>query len=329
MVTIHDIAKHLGINAATVSRALRDKPGVSAELKKKILETVKEMGYQPHMMASQLRTQSSNVIGLFLEEDWIYYGNSVADGVQSYAKKNGYHVLIWNASKVEDQKVGIDFFEQMRLAGIIFASKHADTNREVPESKLPIVLVNRLGGPNVTSIMTDDEHGATLAAVHLIGLGHKDIAMINGPSGSIHVTRRKKGVVEALRSAGLKLRDEWYFEGDWVRENGYESAKKLFAQKDRPTAIIAGNDDIALGVYDAALEYGVSIPDELSVIGYNDHISCQYMRPQLTTITLPLREMGMEAAKVLIQRLKQPQLVIDQRVVKGSLVIRGSTKALT
>lgn len=327
MVTIHDIAKQLGVNAGTVSRALRNQPGVGEEMRKKVEMMAHEMGYQPNILASQLRSQTSSVIGLIVDDQWDWHSGAVADGVQYCAKENKCFVLVWNAFSEEDQKAGLRVFERMRLAGVIIASTHMNVIKRVPESTLPTFYINNIGGPGTTSILWDDEHGSTLAILHLLALGHTKIGYINGPEDARHSIDRHRGVVKALDAAGVTLSEQWYGSGDWTNEAGYREAMRILSQPERPTAIFCANDEIAVGVYDAASNLGLKIPNDLSVIGYDNNTCCKYMRPSLTTISLPLWNMGIQAVEELL-KTKKPENIVGQHLIKGNLIMRNSTAPL-
>lgn len=327
MVTIHDIAERLGVNASTVSRALGKGTGVGRELREKIRNTAEEMGYRPNLVARQLRQQTSSVIGLIVDEEWNWYASSITDGVQHEARANDTHVMIWNARSPEDQEEGIRLFEQMRLSGIVVASMHLDAKNQVLHSSLPIVLINRVGGTEVPSVLSDDEYGTVLVMSHLLALGHKDIAFINGPEDWPQSAQRLHGVHSALGSAHLSLKSEWYGSGDWRRESGQREAYRILNTTPRPTAIFSANDLMAVGVYDVARELGIGIPEELSVIGYDNHPACEYLSPQLTTITLPNWEMGSIAVKTLFHEIRNAATVLGPQMVKGELVVRDSTAA--
>lgn len=325
MVTIHDIAKHLGINAGTVSRALRNLPGVGEELRQKIESTAKEMGYQPNIIASQLRSQSSSVIGLIIEERWDWLSGAIADGVQSCAKENNYSVLVWNALSEEDQKEGLRLFERMRLAGVIIADTHMKSIKNLAGSSLPTIYINHIGEPGTTSILWDDEYGTALAILHLLALGHSKIGFINGPGNERHSNDRYNGVLKGMHAAGMSLPNEYYGTTDWTSTGGYEQALKILAQGNRPTAIFCGNDEIAVGVYDAANELGLKIPEDVSVVGYDNNSCATYMRPPLTTISLPLWQMGVNAVEEILNRTKNPKNIASQLLIKGNLIVRKST----
>jgi len=325
VVTIHDIAKRLGISASTVSRALGNGKGVGYELRQKIRDEALETGYRPNLMARQLRQQTSSAIGLLVDEEWNWYASSIADGVQYEARENGSNVMIWNARNVEDQRAGIEVFEQMMLSGVIVASMHIDPKSKPLVSRLPIVFINRMGESDITCVLSDDEYGAVLAITHLLALGHRDIAFINGPEDWPQSNQRLRGVQSALSSASIVLKKEWYASGDWGRESGYREARRMLSAPIRPTAFFSANDEMAAGIYDIADEMELKIPDELSVIGYNDHPACTYLRPQLTTITLPNWPMGSSAVKALLQTVQNSKSVMGVQVVKGEIVLRHST----
>jgi len=326
MVTIYDIAKKMGVSPSTVSRALRNAPGTSAELREKIQRISEEMGYRTNWVARHLRMRNSILVGVIVDEEWNWYSGTVAEGIQSYAYENDIRLLYWNAKSVEDQRMGLEIFEQMRVTGVLFASTQiTEAYKGFAKLSCPAVYVNRMMGSKTSRILTDDTRGAALAVRHLLSLGHRDIAFINGPQHSIHSMKRLIGVKDTLKEAGLELPEKWYANVEWTGEQAHEVALDMLSHSRRPTAVICGNDEIAVGVYDAARQLSLDIPKDLSVIGYNDHTCCQYLRPKLTTITLPLWQMGRNALEALHLKIRQKQLPKEKRVVPGELVIRDST----
>ncbi|WP_233096192.1 LacI family DNA-binding transcriptional regulator [Alicyclobacillus sp. SO9] len=325
IVTIHDIAKQLGINSSTVSRALSGRAGVSEELRAKILARAEELGYRPNLMARYLRQQSSNVIGLVMDEEFNWYISTLAQGVQSAAKELGFSVMIWNAPEIENQKAGLELFEQLRLAGVILASSYVSNRNPYLKSSLPTVCINRTEVHDTINFVHDDEHGAVLGILHLISLGHKRIGFINGPSDWSPSISRYRGVKHALSSAGLDFDEALYACGDWFRDSAYREAIRMLSLPDRPTAIFAANDLMAVGVYQAARELGLDIPHELSVLGYNDDPLCTYLVPELTTIDLANKDIGYQAAKTLFSQFTENTESCGPTAVKGELIVRGST----
>lgn len=326
MITIYDIAQKMGVNPSTVSRALRSAPGTSTALREKIQKAAQEMGYSPNLMARQLRMKTSSIIGVILDEEWNWYSGAIADGVQSYAREKEIQLIFWNAKDVSDQKSGLDVFEEMRLGGVVFASTQiGEHSGEFPKLPFPAVFVNRMNSSKTSRILTDDMEGALLATRHLLSLGHRNIGFINGPDYSIHSVNRLKGVKKALQEKGLPFMDEWYATTDWHQKPAYEAALRMLSGDSRPTAIVSGNDEMAIGIYDAAAELGLQIPDELSVIGYNNHSCCVYMRPKLSTVSLPLWQMGRNALEAVYLKMNGKEIEKEKRIVNGELILRDST----
>jgi DNA-binding LacI/PurR family transcriptional regulator len=328
LITIYDIAEKVGVNPSTVSRALKNAPGISESLTNKIQKAAQDMGYSPNMMARHLRMKTSSIIGVILDEEWNWYSGAIADGVQSYAREKDIKLIFWNAKSVEDQKSGLDVFEEMRIAGVVFASTQIGENSgEFSKLSFPAVFVNRINSSRTSRILTDDLAGAYLVTEHLLSLGHRCIGFINGPKTSIHSINRLKGVKQALKQAGLELNEQLYHfcNDDWSVEETYKVAKQMLDGISRPTAIFTGNDEMAISVYQAAQELGLQIPRDLSVVGYNNHVCCQYMLPKLTTLSLPLWQMGRNAMEAIYLKINGKELSKDKRTVNGELIIRQST----
>jgi DNA-binding LacI/PurR family transcriptional regulator len=326
LITIYDIAQKMGVNPSTVSRALSGAPGTSAALRAKIQKAAQEMGYSPNLMARQLRMKTTSIIGVILDEEWNWYSGAIAGGVQSYAREKDIKLIFWNATSAADQEAGLAVFEEMRIGGVVFASTQiGEHSGEYPKLTFPAVFVNRINSSKTSRIMTDDLEGAMFAAQHLLSLGHRNIGFINGPENSIHSMNRLKGVKKALQEAGVPFVEDWYATTDWREKAAYESALRILGGSARPTAMISGNDEMAIGIYDAARELGLRIPEDVSVIGYNNHTCCDYMRPKLSTVSLPLWEMGRNALEAVFMKMNGKEIQKDKRIVNGELIVRDST----
>lgn len=324
MPTIYDISQRLKISPSTVSRALRPNTQVSEALREKVRQEAERIGYRPNLIAKQLKENKSNLLGLILDETWNWFSSSVTDGVQEEARRLGYNILVWNAVDAEDEKNALGMFYDMRAAGVIIASTEMlDAPKPNPTQALPSVYICR-DIDACDTIKPDDYSAAEQMAAHLLDLGHRRIALILGPENSFHTRTREQAVRDVMRRYGVPLREDWVVQRDWHIQDGYAVGMALLGRAERPTAILSLNDAMAFGVNDAARELGLSVPGDVSIIGHDNHDVSGWMRPELTTFSLPLHRMGKTAVAMLVERIQDPHQSVRHEVVRGEMVVRQS-----
>lgn len=317
MATIKEIAKACNVSIATVSNILNGKPGASEATRSLVLKTVEKMDYTPNYVAKNLKMKNTRSIGVIAEDMTIFSIPDIIDGITEYCQEIDYQILLTNMrlfKKYNDVyyskedyyglvKQEIRKLMAKQVEGIIYVTAHERIMRCIPDN-LPIPAVMAYGytqSGKVPSVVVDDEHGAYEAVQYLIGQGHRRIGVITGKSDSLHMQARLVGYQKALRDNGLLYEPELVYYGDWNRETGYKGAGVLFERK--VTAIFCMNDIMAGGVYDWADEMKKKIPEEISVVGYDNRELSSYYKPPLTTITLPLHDIGYRAAEVMIEML--------------------------
>lgn len=317
MATIKEIAKACNVSIATVSNILNGKPGASEATRSLVLKTVEKMDYTPNYVAKNLKMRNTRSIGVIAEDMTIFSIPDIIDGITEYCQEIDYQILLTNMrlfKKYNDVYYNReDYFglvkQEIRklmakqVEGIIYVTAHERIMHCIPDN-LPIPAVMAYGytqSGKVPSVVVDDEHGAYEAVQYLIERGHKQIGVITGKNDSIHMQARLVGYQKALRDNGLMYNPEFIYYGDWNREAGYNGTEKLL---DRGvTAIFCMNDIMAGGVYDRADELGLRIPEDISVVGYDNRELSSYYKLPLTTITLPLHDIGYRAAEVMIDLL--------------------------
>lgn len=317
MATIKEIAKACNVSIATVSNILNGKPGASEATRSLVLKTVEKMDYTPNYVAKNLKMKNTRSIGVIAEDMTIFSIPDIIDGITEYCQEIDYQILLTNMrlfKKYNDVyyskedyyglvKQEIRKLMAKQVEGIIYVTAHERIMHCIPDN-LPIPAVMAYGytqSGKVPSVVVDDEHGAYEAVQYLIGQGHRRIGVITGKSDSLHMQARLVGYQKALRDNGLLYEPELVYYGDWNRETGYKGAGVLFERK--VTAIFCMNDIMAGGVYDWADEMKKKIPEEISVVGYDNRELSSYYKPPLTTITLPLHDIGYRAAEVMIEML--------------------------
>lgn len=327
MVSIYDIAKAAGVSAATVSRALRNSPRVSEESRRRIQEVAAQLGYRPNLLARNLRQRTSSMLGVVVDDVSDEFAGQIIKGAEDEAKAQGYHLIVWSAHKdAEAERVAVQTFNDLQLDGVIMADTWLHSTAELPALNAPAVFVNRRhAGEQAHYVGPDDEYGAYIATEHLLDLGHRRIAYISGPLEWRASPERLKGFQKALRDRGVLFDPDLVAYGDWRVTSGEEHAMKFLTLPERPTAVFAANDYMALGVMDAARKLGLRIPEDLSVIGYDDRAFARFTRPRLTTVSLPLYDMGVQAARRLLALLQDRTVPPEPVAVRGKLFVREST----
>lgn len=330
MTTIKDVAKKAGVSVATVSHVVNGTRYVSDQFKAKVRSAMEELDYQPNAVARSLRKKESKIIGLMIPDNTNPYFAEIAWSIEYASRKQGYSVILCNSDEnVEKESSYIDVLIENQADGIIIvaAGKSSVNFQKLLERKVPVVMVDR-DSPNVKtdSIQINNEVNGEMATDHLISLGHKLIACITGPREITPSFDRLDGYKKALSKNKLPINDDFILRGDFKPHGGYLAGCKLLEIKDRPTAIFACNDLMAYGVMHAAVEKGICVPDDLSVIGFDDIYLSTYINPPLTTIKQPRIEMGEEAVFCLIQRIKNPDRLARNIYLDAALVIRASTK---
>jgi LacI family transcriptional regulator len=334
-VTIKDIAKKAGVSITTVSRVVNDKlGGISQETRERVLKIVEEMNYQPNALARSLVTKQTLTLGLILPNISNPFFPEMVRGVEDIANQNGYSVIICNTDDVEDkEKNYIHLLKEKYVDGIIFSSNSRYSGEHydiLHKANIPFVLIDRgeEGGEGpYHGVFIDNEKGGYLATQHLIDLGHKKIACMTGPIELGTAKRRLLGYQKALYEAKLPIKSNWIIQGNFRMKTAYLAAKTLLIDEEI-TAIFACNDLMACGIYQAAYELGRRIPDDLSVIGFDDIQLVEALTPKLTTIRQSSYTLGKTAAEIMIQDIKKVKS--DKRIVKldPRLVLRNSTKGI-
>lgn len=333
---IEQIAADLNISSASVSRALNDRPGVSQALRTRILERARELNYTPNMMARGLVTSQTFTLGFFVREKPElsaqtdpFYGK-VLQGVEQVSAASEYHVAIGIlTSDILNTPSDFRFVRERRIDGMVLAGPDIPTDfiLAMKATDIPIVLVdNKLAHSSIDCVNTDDEAGGYAAARHLIACGHRHIGVISGPKHWHSNARRVNGMQRALSESELS-QPIVHVERTTI-ESGEKAAAQLLKSHPDVTAICAVNDAMALGAIRAARRQGRQIPDDLSVVGFDNIDWAQLNDPPLTTVHIPKQQLGQEAARRLLGLLGDRNARPVEVVVSTELVVRQSTRSL-
>jgi len=325
-VNIQEVAKEAGVSPSTVSRALNGFPGISEKTRERIVEIARKLNYRPNYRGQILTTQNTKNIGLLITDITNPFFPELVMGAEEYASKSGYTVLLGNTSESEEKETNyLDFFSRGPVDGIIISASRVSNEHIImlAEEGLPIVVINRiLEHPKISYVSTDMEKGGYLATMHLLRLGHSKIAFINGPKHSEVSQRRLEGYKKALKEAGIDYNSDLISFNVPVSESGYKEAIKLLCTGEAPTAIFTYNDVMAFGVIKAAKELGIKIPEELSVVGFDDIFFSSFTDPPLTTIKQFKEELGRMAVELLFKLMEGER---ESLLIEPELIIRNTT----
>lgn len=329
MATIKDVAARAGISYTTVSHVVNGTRPVSDPVREKVEAAIAELGYVPSGVARSLRAQSTGTLGLLVPNASNPYFAELARGIEDHAERNGYSVILCNSDDDIDKQLRyLRVLVERRIDGLIVATVASDTAfaEALASLRVPLMLVDRsLDGVTADRVQVDHERGGFLATQHLLELGHRRIVCIGGPASTQVVRLRAAGYRRALE--GAKVEALPVVDCAFTSPAGYAAAQVLLASDEPPTAIFAGNDMIALGVLRAAAERGVRVPEQLSVVGFDDIQVSRYLYPALTTVGQSIGQLGETAAARLLERIRTPDLAAAQQVIEPTLVLRESSAA--
>ncbi|WP_068614129.1 LacI family DNA-binding transcriptional regulator [Paenibacillus tuaregi] len=330
--TIKDVAKKANVSIATVSRVLNNLTGYSDKTKQKVLRTIEEMGYQPNAIARGLINKRTQTIGVLFPNVSSSFSSAILHGVEEFAHIHNYSVVVCNTD--EDGKRTLKCLQVLRekqVDGIVFSSEvlKEEYYQAMEAMRIPVVLVSsETEIPSVPYVKVDDRRAAYEAVEYLIHKGHKHIAMISGSEADpIAGLPRIEGYMKALADHDIPFRQEYMFYGDFGFDSGCAAAEQLFVKAPGCTAVFAASDEMAIGVLSMAARHGVRVPDDLSVIGYDNVKLAEMVVPPLTTVNQPLIEMGSEACQKLIYMIETGEAA-KHTTVPHHIVERQTVRAL-
>ncbi|MBE2272541.1 MAG: LacI family DNA-binding transcriptional regulator [Anaerolinea sp.] len=329
MVTIHDVAAHAGVSAMTVSRVLNGSQKVAPATRQRIEKAIEELGYFPNALARGLLSGRTQTIGVLVGDITNPYWTAVASGAEEVVHRNGYTMVLGNTGSSQDKADQlIQTLVSNRVDGLLINDSPRKTLKTLIKRDYPIVLINKeYPGIHADTITGDNFYGASVLTQHLLDLGHTRIALLNGPIDDSEAIERERGFRKTLQDAGVEANGAWILNASYHRHSGYQPAKMLLTlpPDDRPTAIVASNNFIALSVIEAARDVEVRIPEELALVGFDDFELASTIYPFLTVIAQPARVYGMQAAQMLIDHLNSPgHWQISRRVFTPELIVRIS-----
>lgn len=308
-VTRDDVARRAGVSPATVSYVVNNGPRpVSPETRTRVLQAIKDLGYQPNAIARSLRRQRTSTLGLVLPDTNNPYFAEVARAVETAAFSQDFRVVLCHSNyDPEREQQYMDLLIAERAAGVIWipSTENPAPGMRLIERRVPLVLLDRkLEGLPTPAIVADNYQGGYLATEHLIKLGHRRIGFIARPVALTHAEERARGYAAALREHGLPVDQELIVAGGFRHDRGHAAACLLFRKASPPTAIFAYNDIMAIGALRAAWENRLRVPQDLSIVGFDDIPEAAFTCPSLTTVYQPKSEMGRRGAELLLQMIR-------------------------
>ncbi len=330
--TIYDVAEKAGVSISTVSRVINNTGRISAKTKKRVLEVIEQLGYQPSVVASALTGKRTRTIGLIIPDVANPFFAAVARRVEDRGRELGFNLLMCNTdNNPETEDMYLSLLKQKSVDGIIIGTttRNHRVLKELLQENLPVALIAQdIPELTIDVVSVDDYLGGYQAASHLVSLGHKRIAILLGNMNRTSDKYRLQAFRQVLEDNGLELEEDLVIRTDYSLEDGKRAARGLLTSPKRPTAIFACFDFLAIGVYQAAKELGLHIPDDVSVVGFDNTILASIVDPPLTTIAQPIDEMGRQVMDLLVREIEGEKKTKQRVILPPELIIRQSTKAI-
>lgn len=327
---IHEVAKLAGVSIATVSRAFNNSKLIKGDTKSRILRIAEEIDYKPSPLARGLSTRMTDTIGVIIPDITGEFFTDIIHGIDEEAHRwNKFIIVASSHSQRNAVETLIDFMSSGRVDGVIMMAPQI--HKEVPEiiskSKRPVVLINSLNDiDEAVSISIDNYQGTVANVEHLLEHGFKRIAIIKGPKDNCDAEERFLGYKDTLEKHGIEINPNWVVDGDFTVRSGYYGFMRLMTLAERPEAIFATNDMMALGVYEGAKVLKVRIPQDIAVTGFDDIYLSRLLTPRLTTVHAPIEELGSKAVRYLLKLIDgevNPLEAYHEKLSTG-LIIGGS-----
>ncbi|MGH2438083.1 substrate-binding domain-containing protein [Vibrio cholerae] len=333
MATMKDIARLAGVSTSTVSHVINKSRFVSDEIAERVNNAAQQLNYAPSALARSLKMNRTKTIGMLVTTSTNPFFGEVVKGVERSCYHQGYNLILCNTEGDNQRmKASINTLLQKRVDGLLLMCSTLEGERldvfdRYPD--IPIVVMD--WGPILFAsdkIQDNSLQGGYMAAKHLIECGHKEIGCITGPLIRHQAQMRYEGYKRALAEAGIAINPDWIVESDFECEGGYQAFEKLYQRGKLPSALFVSNDMMAMGVIQAANQRGLRVPDDLSLIGYDDVHIAKFMTPALTTIHQPKYRLGKAAIDTLLYRLENPDTTAQVVQLEPTLVARNSVRKL-
>jgi DNA-binding LacI/PurR family transcriptional regulator len=332
-VTIKDLARHLNISVATVSRAMRDMPEIKAETRNAVLKLAKEWDYQPNLLATNLVKSRTKTIGVIVPDLAYHFFASVIKGIEEEAIARGYSLLLTQTSELYERELtNVQNLSRGQVEGFIVSISQETTDFEhlkrLQRKGIPLVFFDRDADEiDVPKVMVDNVGAAYEATKHLIENGSKRIAFLAGPSNVTVSNLRQSGFEKAIKDSGLELDETLVVHGNYNLQQAIELTNELFELKNPPDGLVVVSDRLALGAIAALRKKNIRIPEDVAIVSFNDEPICAIVTPTLSSVAQPTFEMGKMAITLLINQIENPDSIEmpEVKVFKTELKIRESS----
>lgn len=327
---IIDVAAKAGVSPATVSRVLNNASGVTPKTRNKVMKAVDELNYHPNAAAKNLRLQKSLTIGVIAQDINNAYFTEIIKGIENMAYAQKYKVFICDAENQTDkEREYLTMLMDRTMDGVIMIAPTLSDEEicEIADKGYFVAIIGRnIEHPRIPCIYTDNVKFSRQVVEHLVERGHRDIVFLNGYPEAVDSYERLEGYLKALKENQIPFRPDLVENGNFNESGGYEAMNRLFAKGAKFTAVFAANDEMALGVYQACKERGISIPEELAVVGVDNNRISKYVTPQLSTVNQPKYTMGAIIVEKFIDQMNENAFA-DKRIftVDSELLVRGSS----
>lgn len=335
IVTIHDVARHVGVSPMTVSRVINGEKNVKDETRQKVLASIEELNYSPNIAARSLATSDTARIGLLYSNPSVAFLSECLLGILEEASLSGAQLLIESCEGPEGASVALEKMKQNGCDGVILSPPLSDSTRvakALHEMGLPFVgVATARMADDISTVTIDDAKAAFAMTRRLIELGHRRIGFIKGHPNNHASTYRYEGYVQALDKSGIAFDEDIVAQGYFTYRSGFDAAERLLAHADRPTAIFASNDDMAAGAVASAHRAGLEVPDHLTVVGFDDTAMASSVWPELTTVRQPISDMAVLSVRILLDHIRSARtgkpVVMVREIRDFALIERQSSAA--
>ena len=329
MATIKDVAQSAGVSIATVSRVLNGSSSVKPATKAAIQRAIEKLNYHPNALARGLQKKQSKTIGVLFPDATSYYFAEIIRGINNSVQQAGYKIMVSSAHDATDEaNTFMSLWKSQQVSGLIVMMPSTRNVNIFTSSQrnIPLILLNTAitDGADIT-IKIDNYSGALEITRHLINHGHKAIGFIHGAPNNHDSEERYRGYCDALKLADLTTSPYWEFHGNFTENSGYRAVISLLNHPEKPSAIFAANDSMAIGAIEAIRQFSLKVPQDIAIVGFDDISTAQYINPPLTTMNVPVLEMGEQAGNHLIGLLENRRQTSTQNItVPTHLVVRES-----
>ncbi|UTV29882.1 substrate-binding domain-containing protein [Photobacterium atrarenae] len=334
MATIKDVAKQAGVSTSTVSHVLNKTRFVSEDISTRVMAAVEALNYAPSALARSLKVNHTRTFGMLVTTSTNPFYGEVVKGVERRCYQHGYNLILCNTEgDIERMHANLDTLLQKRVDGLLLmCSEVEEKSFDLFGRHQPVPTVVMDWGPTdfpSDKIQDNSHHGGYLATRHLIEQGHTQIGCLTGPLDKLTAQQRLSGFTQAMEEAGLIINPDWIIAGSFECEGGEAAFNELYLRGPLPTALFVCNDMMAMGVINTAHKKGIRVPDDLSIVGYDDIKLAKYITPSLTTIHQPKHRLGQQAVDTLLDKIQNKRTTNQVIQLEPTLMVRDSVKTLT